>query len=302
MADATGFIGLGQMGGPMVRRLAGAGIQVVAYDPDPEAAARVRGPNVVIADSPVAVGNKCRTVLLSLPTPDIVREVALGEKGVGKGSLVRTIVDLSTTGPVAAREIGQELQVLGILLVDAPVSGGTSGATNGTLSLMVAGFADAIDSAKDVLAILGKTIVVGDQCGQGQLVKLLNNFLTATAMAATAEAVALGVKGGLDRKVMLDVFNASSGRNTATADKFPRSLLDRSFNFGFRSDLMLKDVKLATETADALGAPLWIGSVVRQMWAATVSRVGSGDFTRIAESAELSAGISADAEYPRNSG
>jgi 3-hydroxyisobutyrate dehydrogenase-like beta-hydroxyacid dehydrogenase len=301
MSEATGFIGLGQMGGPMARRLATAGIPLVVYDPSDGAIARIQGATVQAAATSAEVGSKCGVVLLSLPTPEIVRDVVLGADGVSRGGAVHTIVDLSTTGPVVARELDSELRKRGVSLIDAPVSGGVAGASNGTLSLMVAGAPDAVSRAQGILSHLGKAIVIGDECGQGQLMKLLNNFLTATAMAATAEAVAFGAKGGLDRKIMLDVFNASSGRNTATADKFPRSLLDRSFNFGFRSDLMLKDVKLAMETADAIGAPLWIGSVVRQMWSATVTRVGSGDFTRIAETAEIAAGISEGGSYPRNS-
>ena len=156
---------------------------------------------------------------------------------------------------------------------------------------MASGPKHAFERVQPLLAALGRVFYIGEKPGQGQAMKILNNLLSATAMAATSEAVVLGVKAGLDAKVMLDVLNASSGRNTATTDKFPRSVLDRSFNFGFRTVLLHKDVRLCKEFADALGVSFDVGTAVDQVWERAAKELGDGDFTRIVELVERSAGV-----------
>jgi 3-hydroxyisobutyrate dehydrogenase-like beta-hydroxyacid dehydrogenase len=168
------------------------------------------------ATSPAEVAARAEVVLVSLPTPEVVREVALGADGLIHGDAIKTYVDLSTTGQAVAVEVAAALGERGIVTIDAPVSGGVRGAINGTLAVMVAGPGSDLEGVRPSLEVFGRVFHVGAHAGLGQLMKLANNFLSATAIAATAEAVVLGVKGGLDPATMLEVINASTGRNTAS--------------------------------------------------------------------------------------
>ena len=283
-----GFIGIGNMGVPMATRLINAGHDLVVFDTNAERAASL-GAKVV--GSPKEVGDAAEIVLFSLPVPAAVRAVIAGADGVMHGSKVKIVVDLSTTGRDTIVEMAQALQTRGITLVDAPVSGGVTGAAKGTLAVMVAGPAAACATVRPLLDVIGKVFIVGDTAGQGQAMKVLNNLLSATAMAATTEVMIVGVKAGLDPRTMIDVLNASSGRNTATTDKFPRAVLDRSFNVGFRAVLLHKDVKLACTLAESLGMPFDIGSAVEAAWADAAMELGDGDFTRIVEVMEHGTGV-----------
>ena len=159
--------------------------------------------------------------MVSLPTPDIVLEVATGPEGVIEGKRVRRFVDLSTTGAVMAQRMFAALKEHNIVQIDCPVTGGVSGAEKGTLAVMASGPRADVEAVEPALSVIGKVFFIGEQPGAGQTMKLCNNFLSATAMAATSEAMVMGVKAGLDPRIMLDVINAGSGRNTATEDKFP---------------------------------------------------------------------------------
>lgn len=158
---------------------------------------------------------------------------------------------------------------------------------------MVSGQMSVFEQVKPVLEIIGKNVIyVGQRSGLAQMMKLVNNLLSATALAASSEAFVLGVKAGLDPEIMLNVINASSGRNSATEDKFPRSILPRTFDYGFKTDLMYKDLKLCLEQAEILGVPMWVGNAVRQLWAYTVSQGGGPrDFTTIIQYIESWAGV-----------
>lgn len=287
--SSIGFIGLGNMGHPMASRLRDAGHGLIVQDVRFEHAAQFAGAEAV--RTPKDVADRAEIVFLSLPTPGAVRSVVSGDDCLAHGKRAKLIVDLSTTGPKLAAEVAESLARNGIDFIDAPVSGGVSGAAKGTLALMASGSKDNFERAQPLLAVLGRVFYVGDKPGQGQAMKIVNNFLSATAMAATTEALVLGVKAGLDANVMLDVLNASSGRNTATTDKFPRSVLDRSFNFGFRTVLLHKDVRLCREFADELGVSFRVGSAVDEVWERASNELGDGDFTRIVELAERDAGV-----------
>ncbi len=280
-----GFIGVGNMGAPMARRLIEAGYEMVVYDIQSEKAASLGVPT---ASSPQDVADAAEILLLSLPMPDIVRDVIAS---ITPGSRVKIVIDLSTTGRDTIIELADLLDSRGIALVDAPVSGGVSGATKGTLAVMVAGPPEAVAQVRPILDVIGKVFLVGDSAGQGQVMKVVNNLLSATALAATSEAMIVGVKAGLDPAIMLDVLNASSGRNTATSEKFPRSVLDRSFNFGFRAALLAKDVKLCRALAESMNMPFSIGAAVDDVWARAAARLGDGDFTRIIEFLEEGTGV-----------
>jgi 3-hydroxyisobutyrate dehydrogenase-like beta-hydroxyacid dehydrogenase len=234
-----GFIGLGNMGAHMARRLVEAGHKVVVYDTRQEAIGNLAARGAVAARSPKEVADMVETVMASLPTPDIVLKVASGPDGVIEGKRVKRFVDLSTTGAVMAERIFKALAARNIVQIDAPVSGGVRGAEKGTVAVMASGPRADVEAVEPALKMIGKFFYIGERPGVGQTMKLCNNVLSAAAMAATSESMVMGVKAGLDPRIMLDVINASSGRSTATEQKFPEVVLPRSFNQGFTASLML---------------------------------------------------------------
>ena len=232
---ALGFVGLGAMGARMVVRLLEAGHEVTVFDTREEARAQLAEQGASAVESPREVADAAETVLVSLPAPEIVRGVATGDDGLLGGASMRRYVDLSTTGGPVAEEVAELLGAEGVDCVDAPVSGGPAGAEAGSLTFMVAGPGDAIEAVRPLLETLGsKLFVVGDRAGQGQIAKVINNLMSASAIAITAEAMTLGVKAGLDAKTLLDVVGASSGSSNAALDKFPNQVLTRRFDHGFR--------------------------------------------------------------------
>jgi len=294
MSEKVGFIGLGKMGGPMVRRLLAQGYGMCVHDVAEAAVAPFRQhPGATICASPKAVAEQARVILLSLPSPQALHDVALGPEGIAAAGPGGCVIDLSTSGVKASRAVAAELRSRGFRFLDAPVSGGVPGAEKGTLSVMVAGEAELYAAHKPLLTIIGKNVFyVGAEPGQGQAMKLANNVLSATAMAATAEAMAVATKAGIAPAVALDILNVSSGRNSATQDKFPKSILTRTFDFGFATGLSYKDVRLCVDEAEALGVPMVVGGAVRQMLAVTNARFGaSSDFTCIARVIEEWAGV-----------
>jgi 3-hydroxyisobutyrate dehydrogenase-like beta-hydroxyacid dehydrogenase len=291
MNEPIGFVGLGQMGGPMTRRLLAAGYRLVVYDVRGEAVAALVAEGAEAATSPAEAAERAELVLVSLPTPEVVREVALGPDGLIQGSALRTYVDLSTTGQAVAVEVAEALGERGIVTLDAPVSGGVRGATLGTLAVMVAGPAAEVERMRPLLEVFGRVFHVGERAGLGQLMKLANNFLSATAIAATAEAIVLGVKGGLDPTTMLDVINASTGRNTASEDKFPRQVLTGKYQAGFTAGLLTKDLGLCAAAAEALCVPMPVAAEVNAQWRRAVAELGAdADITRIVGLVERAAG------------
>ena len=290
--QTLGFIGVGRMGSHMSSRLLAAGHRLVAYDIDADALQRAVNKGATPAKSAAEVASSADIVFASLPTPDIVKAVALSEEGVIAGPRVRIFVDLSTTGPRMAIEVAEALRTKGIIAADSPVSGGPGGAERGTLAIMVAAPRDVADELRPFLDVLGKVFWIGEKPGMGQTMKLANNLLSAAAMSITSEALVMGVKAGLDPAIMLDVINAGSGRNTATADKFPRCILPRRFDFGFSTDLLYKDVKLCLDEGERLGVPMMVGNAVRQLMAITKAREEPGsDMTRIVCAVEDWAGV-----------
>jgi 3-hydroxyisobutyrate dehydrogenase-like beta-hydroxyacid dehydrogenase len=287
-----GFIGLGNMGQLMARRLIEAGHTLIIYDTRNDAVAPLVALGAKLASSPQDVADRVETVMASLPSLQISQRVATGEGGVIHGKRIKRFVDLSTTGSRVAVEIAAALAKKNIVQIDSPVSGGVGGANKGTLAVMVSGPQADIDVVKDALSVFGKVFVIGQKSGMAQTMKLANNFLSATAMAATAEAVAMGVKAGLDAKVMIDVINAGSGRTTASDGKFPQAILPRTFNYGFATALMLKDVRLCADEARALDTPNHVMSAVLDQWELTNTEFGGdSDFTAIVQMIERRAGV-----------
>jgi len=287
-----GFIGLGNMGAPMAGRLLDAGYALTVFDTRAEASRPFVAKGAQTASSPAALASAVDTVLVSLPTPDIVKQVVLGPDGLSSGTKLKTFVDLSTTGPRTAEEIAKELAAKGIAALDSPVSGGVGGAQKGTLAVMISGPKERFETLRPALEIIGKVFYLGEKPGLGQMMKLVNNLLSGTALAITSEAMLLGVKAGLDPDTMIEVINAGSGRNSASQDKFPKSILPRRFDAGFATRLMYKDLKLCLEEAESLGLTLWVASAVRQLWLQTFNEIGPDeDFTTIMRCVERAAGI-----------
>ena len=287
-----GFIGLGTMGFHMSRRLIEAGHRLVVYDTRPEAIARLTALGAAAAGSPKDVADRVETVMASLPSLDAVWEVAAGKDGVLEGSKVRRFVDLSTSGARMAVRISEAFAPKKIVQVDSPVSGGPGGAEKGTLAVMVSGPPSDIELLRPALSVFGKVFVIGERPGMAQTMKLANNLLSATAMAATSEVMVMGVKAGLDPAVMIEVINAGSGMNTASRDKFPRAILPGTFDYGFTNGLMYKDVRLCLDEAEGMGVPMWVGSMVRQMFQlATTQQGADADFTTIVKCVEEWAGV-----------
>lgn len=287
-----GFVGVGRMGGPMVSRLIEAGHQLVIFDTQKQATDALAAKGAKVVASPRAVADEAEIVLVSLPTPDIVKAVALGPDGVSDGKRVRVMVDLSTSGPGAAVVVAEGLASKNIVSVDSPVSGGIKGATNGTLAVMVSCPKATFDELEPILKTFGKIFFTGEKPGLAQTAKLANNLMAAAALVITSEAMAMGVKAGLDARVLIDIINVSSGRNSASEDKFPKSVLPGTFDFGFATGLSYKDVRLCVDEAEAMGVPMVVGAAVRQMLAVTQAKFGpQSDFTSIAKVLEEWAGV-----------
>jgi 3-hydroxyisobutyrate dehydrogenase-like beta-hydroxyacid dehydrogenase len=287
-----GFIGLGKMGFPMARRLVEAGHQLTVFDTRKDAVERLTALGAQAASSPREIAERVETVMASLPSLQASLEVATGPGGVIEGSRARRFIDLSTVGSQMAVRIHDLLAKRNIVQIDSPVSGGVGGAEKGTLAVMVSGPRAEFELLKDVLGVIGKVFFIGEKPGSGQTMKLANNFLSATAMVATSEAVVMGVKSGLDPAVMIDVINAGSGMNTASRDKFPRAVLPRSFDFGFATGLMVKDVRLCLDEMKSLGLSMEVAEAVGRLWETVIGEMGAeSDFTAAIKPIEKAAGV-----------
>jgi 3-hydroxyisobutyrate dehydrogenase-like beta-hydroxyacid dehydrogenase len=287
-----GFIGLGQMGFHMARRLIEANHGVVVFDTRREAIDRLTALGARAATSPRTVADQVDTVMASLPTPDIVLAVATGPNGVIEGGRARRFVDLSTTGAVMAKRVFEMLSARNIVQIDAPVSGGVTGAAKGTLAVMVSGPRTQVAAIEPLFSVIGKMFFISERPGAGQTMKLCNNFLSAAAMTATSEAMVMGVKAGLDPRIMLDVINSGTGRNTATEDKFGRVVLPRLFNLGFTTGLMTKDLKLCLAEGKALGVPMEVAETVTRMLQRACDEIGPDkDLTTVVQPVERRAGV-----------
>ncbi|MGE5721484.1 MAG: NAD(P)-dependent oxidoreductase [Sphingomonadales bacterium] len=289
---SLGFIGLGRMGAGMAARLIGQGERLVVHDVADAAVQALVAQGAEATGSARDVGARADIVFASLPSPAIVEETLTGTNGAIEGGRAKIVVDLSTSGPRTAIKLAEAFGTRGIASIDAPVSGGIKGAREGTLSLMVSGPAGAYETVRPLLERLGKPFYLGEQPGAGQTMKLVNNLLGAVAIAVTSEGMAMGIKAGLDPARMIEVLNQSSGRNAATEDKWPRSVLPRTFDFGFATGLSLKDTRLCLEEARALGVPLPLGDVLVAMLERTAEKYGAdSDFTAMAKIAEEDAGL-----------
>lgn len=277
----VGFVGLGNMGRPMADRVVAAGFELVGYD---RAGSAERCPEGARPASDLGdVAAAAELVLVSVPDGAASLAVATGLAALPADQRrVAAVVDLSTIGPEAAAQAAAVLGAAGIAYADGPVSGGTSGARAGTVSLMFSGPADVANRYRPVLAAISSNVFpVGDRPGQGQAMKLVNNVLSATALAAAAEALAFGRSQGLDLALMLDVLNVSSGRSSATDDKFPNRVVTGTYDAGFTTTLMAKDVSLLAAEAARAGTRRELIEAVVARWRAVDDDLAGVDFTRI---------------------
>jgi 3-hydroxyisobutyrate dehydrogenase len=280
-APTLGFVGLGRIGGPMCGRLAAAGNEVLAFD---AAGTDERLPaGAVAASSIAALAARAEVVLVSVPDGAASQSVA-AELLPASPRAVRAVIDLSTIGVAAARACHALLAGPDIAYLDAPVSGGVAGARQGTLALMVAGPREVFEEYRPVFDALGTNVFfLGEEPGQGQAMKLINNFLNGTALAATSEAVLLGTRFGLTPQQTIEVLNASTGRTSASTDKFPRSVIPGTYDFGFGTELMAKDLQLYAEVMERSDVPHEIGTTVHRLWQEFAAACPGTDFTYIYE-------------------
>ena len=279
MPEKFGFIGLGQMGGPMAGNIAAKGFPLTVYD---KAGTQGLAPEGAQLGADAAdVARAADTLFLSVPDGKVSLFV-VDEIIATKDRRADVIIDLSTIGPAAAREADARCKAAGITYIDAPVSGGQAGARAGTITVMLAGPKAVVDAHQDVLHGFAKNpFHVGEEPGQGQAVKILNNFLSGTAMAASTEAVLYGLSQGIDMKTILDVVNVSTGQNTATADKFPKRILTETFDTGFATALLTKDVNLFLDNAREAGTPNKIAQAISEVWDETNEALPGSDITMV---------------------
>jgi hypothetical protein len=276
----------------MARRLIEAKHQLVVFDTRKEAADKLVAMGAKAASSPKEVADRVETVMASLPSLQASLEVATGTNGVIEGARVKRFVDLSTVGSQMAVRIHNLLKKRDIVQIDSPVSGGVGGAEKGTLAVMVSGPKAHAEALKPALEVIGRVFFIGENPGSAQTMKLANNFLSATAVVATSEAVVMGVKSGLDPNVMIEVINAGSGMNTASRDKFPRAILPRTFDYGFATALMVKDVRLCVEEMKSLGLSMEVAEAVGRLWEVVIRDMGAeSDFTTAIKPIEKAAGV-----------
>jgi len=277
-AATVGFVGLGNMGSALAENLVDAGHRVLAFD---IAGAAALPDGAAFASSISDLAIRCETVVFSLPDGSASEAVAR-EISTTSGRAVSHVVDTSTIGLDAAVTIDKLLADAAIAYVDAPVSGGAARARARTLSVMFAGDPEACAAVGPVLAGLSDPIrCVGDRPGMAQALKLANNFLSATALAATSEAIVFGQSVGLDAATMLEVLNASSGRSSATDDKFPNHVLTGAYASGFANSLMAKDMRLYLGSVEGRGRPATLGRVTESIWQQFAEAEPGVDFTRI---------------------
>lgn len=277
-----GFIGLGQMGNPMAANIAKAGFELICFD---SAGAPERTPEGGTSVNSIAeVVARAHSIFLSLPNGAIVQSV-VDEIVAAPDSIVSTVIDLSTIGPEAATNANATLKAANIEFIDAPVSGGRAGAIAATITLMWSGSKTTLENHQKIIdAFCGNPFHVGDTPGQGQAVKLLNNFLSGTAMAATSEAVLFGLSHNLDMKTILDVVNVSTGQNSASKDKFPKRIMTGTYDAGFFAEHLNKDVQLYINEVHKANTPSAVGDIVSGIWQSATDEFDPGtDFTRIYE-------------------
>jgi 3-hydroxyisobutyrate dehydrogenase-like beta-hydroxyacid dehydrogenase len=263
----VGLIGLGNMGQPMALRMLDEGVDLTVCDRNPAALAPLRERGASVAANPLELANICEVIIASLPSREASRAVALGEHGVVGGTVLRVYVETSTVGSGTIETIGNALRERGIGMIDAPVSGGPPGARAGTLAVLASGSEEDFAFARPALEVLaGNLLYLGAKPGISQVAKVINNHVSAAGRMAVFEGLAMGVRAGLDPKILNDVLNAGSGRNYTTTHKVPAAILTGAFKYNGPLSIGLKDEALVLEEAERHGAPLWLAPRILELY------------------------------------
>jgi len=294
----VGFIGLGAMGRPMATNILKAGYSLTVYDVGAALVAEMKNKGAKTATGPNEVAACSDIVLFSLPNGAIVEEVVSGKDGLLSGSHHGQIfIDLSSVTPTHTKKMAELAAAKGVDYLDAPVSGGVSGAASGTLTIMVGGKKEVIARCQEILQVIGKKISHVGSVGSGDAVKLVNNLLLGVNMVAVAEAMTLGVKAGLDPEVLFEIINSSSGRSYALEAKLPNFILKGNFEPGFTVNLQYKDLEMAVQTAKELGTPLIMANFAQQIYEmAKAKGLGQKDISAVIMLNEELAGVTVRSE------
>jgi 3-hydroxyisobutyrate dehydrogenase-like beta-hydroxyacid dehydrogenase len=287
-----GFLGLGNMGAAMALRLLHPESQLHVFDPNPDAVSQLVAAGAIAHSSPRSVADSASVVMACLPSSAACEEAIFGQDGVATGKAVRTYVEMSTIGPTAIVSIANRLSQKNIGTIDAPVSGGPAAARAGALTIMLSGNGDDVAHAAQWLAYIAKKIHrLGNQAGQAQAMKLVNNIMLAANMAVASEALAIGAKAGLEANVMSDVIRSSTGQSAA-ADILARCALTGAFDFGAHLSIVAKDVELAIAEARALKVSVPVLDEARSLWKTAIEQGrGRDDFTSILKIVEERADV-----------
>lgn len=301
MDDVLGLIGLGAMGSGIARRLAGAGAPLYVHDINEAAVENVRDIARGIASSAKEVADYASIVFISLPSLKAAEEVILGSSGLVRGTAVKIIVDLSTTGARFAEKMFEETKKHSITYIASPISGGVAGAASGTLAVMSSGPEDAYQRVRPYIECFGKAVhYLGEKPGGAQTMKLINNMLSTTGLVMACEAFVFGTKAGLDPDVMLAVINSGTGRNSATLNKLPKAILPRTFDYGAKTAITEKDNELTLDEADALGVDLSIVRAAQKIWKSIIAQgAADEDNTSLIKYLERQAGVVVEGKAAR---
>lgn len=285
-----GFVGIGNMGLPMAGRFLDGGHELTVFDKRDETMRPLLQRQARPASSIRDMADQNETVFVSLPDLESLRTVCLADDGLLSGSTIKTLVNTCTVGAPLVEEIAAAAEARGIAIIDCPISGGPPGARAGTLSVMVSGDPETIETLMPAISLWGPVTNAGPKPGLAQVLKLTNNILSAVAFAATSEAYVMGAKGGVDPEVLTEAINNGSGRNSATLDKFPRAVLTRSFDYGAEMHILMKDIDLAIAQGERLGVPMWVCQAARLVYKHAVFSDGPNpDITTIVKQVERAA-------------
>ncbi|MBE0621248.1 MAG: NAD(P)-dependent oxidoreductase [Burkholderiales bacterium] len=282
---AVGFIGIGKMGLPMAKRVAGHGYPVHAYDTAAAALQPLTAVSGVQAAKSLAeLARACEVVILMLPDSKVVKKALFGEGDALAAHLKKgaVVIDMSSSNPSATRELGPRLKQAGVDLIDAPVSGGVKRAIDGSLAIMAGGEPAVIARVKPLLLTMGKEVIETGMLGSGHAMKALNNYVSAAGLLAACEALKVGADFGIAPDKIVAVLNVSSGKNNSTENKLMQFIVPGSYNSGFSLGLMKKDINIATDLAHSLGADTLLGEVLLKSWADAEAKLsGAADHTEI---------------------
>jgi 3-hydroxyisobutyrate dehydrogenase-like beta-hydroxyacid dehydrogenase len=293
MKEKVGFIGLGAMGVPMSQRLLEADYPLAVYDIRKEAIEALVKKGAQGASSPKEVAEKCRKVITIVPNSDAVEQVVFNPGGLLEGMKAGDVLmEMTSAYPPSTLKVNQALSAKGVHMIDAPVSGGVVGAVAGTLSVMVGGDEKIFESCRPILSVMGKNLFHIGGIGFGHALKAINNFLSATALAATSEAIILASKMGISPQRAVEVLQASTGRSYSTELKIPKFVLPRTFNSGFTLELMHKDLNTVTRMAREYKVPMLLANLVQELYGYSLAHGDKKtDHTAIFSSLEDLAGM-----------